>query len=400
MPSLNQRRFALFVFFFIPGVAMASWVTRTPAIRDRIDVSIAEMGLVLLGLSIGSMSGILMSAFAVGRFGTRAVMLAGTWLVASSVAFMALGTITAQPIVVSVGLACFGLGMGLAEIAVNIDGAMVERESGRAVMHTLHGCFSLGTVLGALVGLGANALAVPVEVHLATIAIFIVPAIVYFIRHIPAGTAKTDKNQTVETKGAPKDDYWRDPRLLAIALIVLAVALAEGAANDWLPILMVDEHGFSKTAGSLVFLVFASAMTFGRFAGGYFLHRFGRSAVIRTSAVFGALGLACVIFADHPILAGASVLLWGLGASLGFPVAISAAGDSGANSAERVKIVTIGGYVAFLVGPPLLGLLGENFGLRNAMLVVLALLLCAILAAPAVRPRKLATTDEAVSHSA
>jgi predicted MFS family arabinose efflux permease len=80
-------------------------------------------------------------------------------------------------------------------------------------------------------------------------------------------------------------------------------------------------------------------------------------------------------------------------------VAISAAGDSGANSAERVKIVTIGGYVAFLVGPPLLGLLGENFGLRNAMLVVLALLLCAILAAPAVRPRKLAT-DEVVTPTA
>lgn len=400
MPSLNQRRLALFVFFFIPGVAMASWVTRTPAIRDRIEVSIAEMGLVLLGLSLGSMSGILLSSFAVGRFGTRAVMLAGTWLVASSVAVMALGTVTAQPLIVSIGLGCFGLGMGLAEIAVNIDGAMVERQSGRALMHALHGCFSLGTVLGALAGMAANALEVPVEMHLALIAVFIVPAIFYFIRFVPAGTAKTDKSQTADSSTGPKDDYWRDPRLLAIALIVLAVALAEGAANDWLPILMVDEHGFSKTAGSLVFLVFASAMTIGRFAGGYFLERFGRSAVIRTSAVFGALGLACVIFSHHPILAGASVLLWGLGASLGFPVAISAAGDSGANSAERVKIVTIGGYIAFLVGPPLLGLLGENFGLRNAMLVVLALLLAAILAAPAVRPRNRANNKDTVTTTA
>jgi len=77
-----------------------------------------------------------------------------------------------------------------------------------------------------------------------------------------------------------------------------------------------------------------------------------------------------------------------------FPVAISAAGDSGANSAERVKIVTIGGYVAFLVGPPLLGLIGEHYGLRNAMLVVLTLLFCAIAAAPAVRPRIAANAEE------
>lgn len=394
MPSLQQRRLALFAFFFLPGIAMASWVTRTPAIRDRIDASIAEMGLVLLGLSVGSMTGILFSGFAVGRFGTKTVIHAGTWSVATGVALMATGTLTGQAAIVALGLGSFGLGMGFAEIAVNIDGAMVERASGKPLMHALHGCFSFGTVLGALASFAANALAVPVEAHLAAVVVLIAPSTLYFIRHIPEGTARNDAAQTREVRGDSEDAPWRDPRLLAIALIVLATALAEGAANDWLPILMVDEHDLSKTTGSLIFLVFATAMTIGRFSGGYFLERFGRSAVIRTSAIFGAVGLAGVIFSHHPVLAGASVLLWGLGASLGFPVAISAAGDSGANSAERVKIVTIGGYVAFLVGPPLLGLIGEHYGLRNAMLVVLTLLFCAIAAAPAVRPRAAANAEE------
>jgi len=88
-----------------------------------------------------------------------------------------------------------------------------------------------------------------------------------------------------------------------------------------------------------------------------------------------------------PALAAVAVVLWGLGASLGFPVALSAAGDSGPNGAARVKIVAIAGYVAFLVGPPLLGFVGEEYGLRNAMIVVLALVALATFCAPAIQRR-------------
>ncbi|MBB4351715.1 MFS transporter [Aliirhizobium cellulosilyticum] len=384
MFTISQRRLSLYVLFFIPGVAMASWVTRTPAIRDRIGASIAEMGLVLFGLSIGSMLGILLSGALVGRLGTKAVANIGTWMVIAGVATIAFGTWSSAAIAVAVGLGQFGLGMGLAEIAINIDGALVEKQSGKPLMHALHGCFSFGTVCGAIIGLAANTVALPAEWHLLAVAILIAPALVYFIRYIPAGEATTAP-ETAQHEAASNDRSWRDPRLMAIAVIVLAMALAEGAANDWLPLLMVDEHGFSQVAGSLVFLFFASAMTIGRFTGGFFLSRFGRVAVIRASALLGALGLTLVIFSHHPVLAGLSVLLWGIGASLGFPVAISAAGDSGANATGRVKAVTIGGYIAFLVGPPLLGFVGEHFGLRNAMLVVLALVIAATIAASAVR---------------
>ncbi len=386
MSTISQRRFSLFVFFFIPGVAMASWVTRTPAIRDRIGASIAEMGFVLLGLSIGSMAGILLSGLLVSRMGTKAVAHIGTWLVAAGIATISAGTWGGEAIIVALGLGLFGMGIGLAEIAINIDGALVEKQSGRPLMHALHGCFSLGTVCGAVVGLIANAVALPVEWHLAVVAVLIAPAILHFIRHIPAGKAR-ETYETVDLQSTDDNALWCDPRLLAIAVIVLAMALAEGAANDWLPILMVDEHGFSPTTGSLVFLFFASAMTVGRFTGGFALERFGRAAVIRTSAFLGAVGLGLVIFSHHPVLAGLSVFLWGIGASLGFPVAISAAGDSGANSTGRVKVVTIGGYIAFLVGPPLLGVIGESYGLRNAMLVVLGLVIAATVVAPAVKSR-------------
>ncbi|MGO4425643.1 sugar MFS transporter, partial [Streptomyces sp. MCAF7] len=87
-------------------------------------------------------------------------------------------------------------------------------------------------------------------------------------------------------------------------------------------------------------------------------------------------------------------VLWGIGASLGFPVALSAAGDSGDNSAARVSLAATLGYVAFLVGPPSLGQLGEHFGLRNALFLVLILVVAASFATPAARtPRPAGTTS-------
>lgn len=387
-PELTRRRIALFVFFFIPGVSMASWVTRTPAIRDHIDASLAEMGMVLLGFSFGSMLGVLLSGILVSLMGTKPIVLLGTSLVPSGQIIMALGAMTGLAPLVAFGLALLGFGMGLGEIAINIEGAVVEQITGKPLMHTLHGCFSLGTVCGALLGFSFTEIALPVEWHLAVVAALIVPVIVWFGRFIPSGTARTaSRKSTIKEGPDVGDPYWRDVRLYLIGTIVLGMALAEGAANDWLPILMVDEHGYSQAVGSLAFVIFAAAMTIGRFFGSYFLTCFGPANVIRGSAFFAALGLACVIFTHDPLLAGLAVLPWGLGASLGFPVAISAAGSSGRNAIARVRTVTISGYIAFLIGPPLLGLLGEAAGLRQAMMVVLCLLFLAACVAQAVHPR-------------
>lgn len=137
--------------------------------------------------------------------------------------------------------------------------------------------------------------------------------------------------------------------------------------------------------GRPVDAVFAASMTLGRFVGGRFVDRYGRAAALCASAVIGALGIALVILVDHQAVAAAAAVLWGIGASLGFPVALSAAGESGEDSAARVSLAATVGYVAFLVGPPSLGHLGEHFGLRNALFLVLILVVAASLATPAAR---------------
>nr|WP_318382215.1 MFS transporter [uncultured Enterobacter sp.] len=380
--ALLRRLWALFTFFFIPGLLMASWATRTPAIRDILSVSTAQMGAVLFGLSIGSMTGILSSAWLVKRFGTRKVIRASMAVSVSGMIMLSIALWFASPLLFAIGLALFGGSMGAGEVAINIEGAVVEREMNKTVLPMMHGFYSLGTLVGAGVGMALTGFGVAANVHILLAALVAITPIIIAITAIPEGTGKNSAEDAQHAqKGLP---FYKDAQLMLIGVVVLAMAFAEGSANDWLPLLMVDGHGFSPTSGSLIYTGFTLGMTVGRFTGGWFIDRYSRVTVVRASAVMGALGIALIIFVDSAWVAGVSVILWGLGASLGFPLTISAASDTGPDAPMRVSVVATTGYLAFLVGPPLLGFLGEHYGLRSAMLVVLGLVIIAALVAKAV----------------
>ncbi|EDD3430971.1 MFS transporter [Salmonella enterica subsp. enterica serovar Enteritidis] len=395
--ALKRRTWALFMFFFLPGLLMASWATRTPAIRDILSVSTAEMGAVLFGLSIGSMSGILCSAWLVKRFGTRKVIRTTMTCAVGGMVILSVALWCASPLIFALGLAVFGASFGAAEVAINVEGAAVERELNKTVLPMMHGFYSFGTLAGAGVGMALTALSVPPNIHIILAAAVAIAPIFISIRAIPDGTGKNaSEDAHLQEKGLP---FYRDIQLLLIGVVVLAMAFAEGSANDWLPLLMVDGHGFSPTSGSLIYAGFTLGMTVGRFTGGWFIDRYSRVTVVRASALMGALGIGLIIFVDSDWVAGVSVILWGLGASLGFPLTISAASDTGPDAPTRVSVVATTGYLAFLVGPPLLGYLGEHYGLRSAMMVVLALVILAALVAKAVA-KPVSTPQPVMEHNA
>ncbi len=379
---LQRRLWALFMFFFIPGLLMASWATRTPAIRDILSVSTAEMGIVLFGLSVGSMSGILCSAWLVKRFGTRAVIRTTMCCAIVGMLILSLALWFASPLMFALGLLVFGGSFGAAEVAINVEGATIEREMNKTVLPMMHGFYSLGTLAGAGVGMALTALGISANLHILLAGLVCIAPVLLGITAIPHGTGQNAGEEAAHgEKGVP---FYRDIQLMLIGVVVLAMAFAEGSANDWLPLLMVDGHGFSPTSGSLIYAGFTLGMTLGRFTGGWFIDRYSRVTVVRASALLGGLGIALIIFVDVAWVAGVSVILWGLGASLGFPLTISAASDTGPDAPTRVSVVATTGYLAFLVGPPLLGFLGEHYGLRSAMLVVLGLVIIAALVARAV----------------
>ena len=379
----GRRRTALFAVFAVQGVAFASWVTRTPGIRDAVRASTSGMGLVLLGLSAGAMAGILASPRLVARLGARSVVLAGGLLQVLGVATVAAGAGAGSAPVVAGGLALFGAGTGSAEIAVNVEGADVERALGRSVLPVLHGCFSAGTFAGALAGVALTAADVPVPVHLGAVALLLLVVVAAAVRSLPEGTGREPVRAH---RTGPRPAVHRERRVLLLAVLVLGMALAEGSASDWLPLIVVDGFGLDASAGALVYAVFGLAMALGRVGGGPLVDRVGRVPVLRASAVLAAVGLLLVVLAPSALLGALGVLCWGLGAAMGFPLGVSAAGDEVEGATARVSFVATGGYLAFLVGPPLLGFVGEEVGLRAAMLLVLAAVLVSCAAAAAARP--------------
>ncbi len=388
-------RNAVFLIFALSGVSLASWVARTPSIRDVLGASTFEMGLLVFGLALGSIVGLTTSSHVLARIGSATTIRISLLAVAVGLVVVGIGATMASFAVVVIGLAIFGLGNGTCDVAMNVEGAANERALDRTVMPLFHALFSGGTILGAALGAAAEFGGLSIAAHLVIIAVVIAAGGVFAVRYLQpdpavAAAEQASLEQAAHDGGSDSGwrsrlGIWRDRRTLLIGLIVLGMAFAEGSANDWLALAMVDGHGVENATGALIFGIFVTAMTVGRVGGVWLLDRFGRVPVLRVSAVFAGVGLTTVIFAPAAWLAVIGVVLWGFGSALGFPVGMSAAADDPVNAAARVSAVATIGYLAFLVGPPLLGFVGEHVGLLNALLMVLVLVAIAGIVSPAAR---------------
>jgi fucose permease len=383
-------RNALFVVFGLSGLGIATWLGRVPAVRDALDASTLEMGLLVTGLSVGSIVGITLSSHVIAAVGARRAVLGSLVTAAAGLVVAGLSVdLGAGFLGIVVGLAVFGLGNGLCDVAMNVSGAAAERVLGRTVMPLFHAAFSLGTMVGALLSAAAEAAGVPVAVHVSLLAVVLAGVAVVVTRQMQSedlGHATSDHDPAGASSGwRSRLAVWTTPGTVLIGLVVLGMATAEGSANDWLALAMVDGHGLSNSGGAVVFFVFVTAMTVARVAGSPLLDRFGRVVMLRLSAVAAVLGLTLVIVAPAPWLAVVGVVAWGLGSALGFPVGLSAAADDPRVAAARVSAVATIGYVAFLAMPPLIGFLGERLGLLNGLWVVLALIVVAGVASGAAR---------------
>jgi MFS family permease len=409
--QVTHWRNAVVVAYGASGLAFASWVSRLPAIRDALDLSPGNIGVILLCMTLGSFASVSASGLIVLRLGSKRTVRTGSIMVGVGLLAAGFGTtVLASPVATAIGLAIIGLGTGSWNTASNVEGAAVERAVGRHIMPRLHGAFSLGTVAGAGLGAAAAASSLPVFWHLAAagavVSVSVATAASWFradITPVAGERAYSPDNfedpstgpiPVIPAAGAaevPLDNKrkiaqaWRDRRTLLLGVLVLGLALAEGAAGDWVALALADGHGQSDAAGAAGYGLFVTFMTIGRFAGTVMLDRFGRVPVMRWCAAMAVLGLGVFVFAPVPWLAYVGLAVWGLGASLGFPVGMSAAADDPAKAAARVSVVSTIGYAAFLCGPPLLGLLAEHVGILHSLLAVMVMLAVSFVLSPVAR---------------
>ncbi|KNH17651.1 major facilitator transporter [Arthrobacter sp. ZBG10] len=412
--QVSSWRNAVVVAYGASGLAFASWVSRLPAIRDGLDLTPGNIGLLLLCMTLGSFVSVSASGLIVLRLGSKRTIRTGSVMVGCGLLLAGFGTsVLASPVATAAGLAVIGLGTASWNTASNVEGAAVERALGRHIMPRLHGAFSLGTVAGAGLGAWAAAISVPVFWHLAAagavVAVSVATAASWFRADItPVAGERTYSADSFgdpatgpipvlapagqpEPVDAPLDSKrqiaqaWRDRRTLLLGVMVLGLALAEGAAGDWVALALADGHHQSDAAGAAGYGLFVTFMTIGRFAGTLVLDRYGRVPVMRFCAAMAVLGLGLFVFAPVPWVAYVALAIWGLGASLGFPVGMSAAADDPAKAAARVSVVSTIGYGAFLCGPPLLGLLAEHVGILHSLLAVMVMLVVSFVLSPVAR---------------
>jgi predicted MFS family arabinose efflux permease len=352
-----------------------------PAVRDGLGLTPSQLGLLLLCPGIGSLVGLPAAGRLVARIGPARAVSAGATGVALALVGAAAGLRAGWPLLAAAGLVVYGLGVSNWDVAMNVEGADVERRLARPLLPRLHAGFSLGSVAGAGAGALAAAAGVPVVAQLLATALVVLAAAGAAVRGFLPMPPERDRQPGIGLGRA-----WRERRTVLVGVMVLAFAFTEGVANDWLALALVDGHGASEAVGAVAFGVFVAALTAGRLVGGALLERAGRVVVLRGLAATAAAGVLLVVLAGPLPLALAGALAWGAGTSLGFPVGMSAAADEPAAAAARVSVVSSIGYTAFLAGPPLVGLLAGTWGVLTALLAVLVALLVGAVAAAATRP--------------
>jgi hypothetical protein len=378
-PVLAARN-AVVLAFVLNGFLFASLVSRIPDLRAGLSLDNGALGLLLLAIAGGSILALPSAGALIHRWSAGVVVRSGAICGASGllVAGVGAGPLGLVP-VCALGLFAFGMGTGVWDVAMNVEGAEVERGLGRSIMPRFHAAWSLGSIAGAAVGVPMAALNAPLPLHFGMLGGL---AVVLALRGTRSFLSAEEEKPTPSSAG----NAWREPRTLAIGVMVLAFTVAEGAANDWLSLALIDGYGVEHWVGVTGFVAFVCAMTVGRVAGPVVLDRFGRAPVLWGSSALAAGGTVLVILGGHLVVVGLGILVWGCGAALGFPVGMSAAADDPARSAARVSVVATIGYGAFLGGPPLLGTLADRVGTLHALLAVTCLMVPAALTVFAARP--------------
>lgn len=387
--ELARWRNAIIVAFALGGVTLATWGPRLPTLRADLGLDTGALGLVLAGVTVGAITGLVGSSALLSFLGARRAICSLFWVVAFGVAVIGTGSGFAHSVpLTAIGFLLVGLGIGAVDVLINVEGAAVEQAAGRTLMPLMHAAWSAGAVVGSGIGAAAAAADLAPRWQFLAEAVLIIVVATVASRAIPLGprAAAEATHASLRQRLLGWLHGWRDGRLLMIGLVMLGVELGEGSANNWLTLAVTDGHHQPDAVAALFFTIFAAGETLARVLGGPLVDRFGRVATVRMTTALGAVGMVLFIVAGPVWLIVLGIALWAVGVSMGFPLGMSAAADSGPSPAARVSVVASIGYLANLGGPPVVGFLAQSFGLLGALWLVIVLLAVSFAFAGSLRP--------------
>lgn len=368
------------------GMLTAVWGAGLPVLDARVGLGPTRLGLLLLTLALGTAIAMPLAGHLAHRWSDAAVL-----RVALPTAALLLATIGAMPAAepMIALAAAFGLCCGAINVGLTSQATAAERAAGRPVIARMHGCWTLGAVLGssalaAALRAGGDSLLLLPAAALSAGALLTLLSL-----RLPVDRAGTEPGTAAHPSAAASQGPTRtlSPVLVGAGAVAAAAFVVEGAATDWAGIHTTRVLGAEPAAGAMMYAVFFAAMTVVRFAGDRLRGTVAAPILVAAAAVVTLLGFVLVLLS--PIVAeGARVVVaaggWalaGAGTALVWPIVIGSLGASRIDP-RRLSVVTTIGYLGGFVGPVLIGGLAAGVGLAGAMVLPAALTVLLAAAAP------------------
>lgn len=371
-------RAAIVATFALHALATMPVGARMPAIRDQAGLDAPGLGLALGAYAISLLIGTRVVGRLMVRFGDRSVLRVGIPLL--GLALIPVG-FAHDLLTLALPLVALGLLAGAMDVAMNAYAVALERRMGRPILSGLHGAWSAGM-------LGSGAIA------LVAVAAGIGPAVQFTIMGATCALAGVVLLRGLEDipaeRSRPGSSAPVDVRAVLVPTLILGIIgfgsfVVEGSIMDWGQIYLRDVGGAVAELAALAYLANALGMLVSRLVGDRAVVRVGPVALVRWSSVAAALSIALVVLRPEPVLGVFAYAVIGFAAGPVFPVALSAAGATGAASSWVLGWVVTMAYLGSVAGPMLIGFAAGAVGLREAFLIPVALGLLMALLAPAVR---------------
>ena len=364
----SKPKDAVFVSFFLYAFSLGTLFPRLGDLQNQMDIDKATLGFALIGLPLGVQITLLFADRIVRRFNFRLILMLGIPLLSISQCFAALSQ---GPFMFAGILILGGVSIAVIEVAVNLEADRVEAQSGQRIMNRSHAYWSFGFFGAGIAGAGFSQLGISPFVHFALVTVFgSTLTILLFVKY----NAAKPRRQSVVVKN--KSFVWPSKGIFLLVFFSLSAMLVEGASIDWSVIFMRDIFNTVPIVSGLALALAAIAQGFIRYFADQFVDKYGPERVSLYSLIAMVLGVGCVVFSFDPMIALLGFLLMGGGSAVIFPLAMSAAAQrTDKTPEENVASLAQFVFVIFLLAPPILGFVGEHFGLRWSFALCFPLLI-------------------------
>lgn len=347
---------AVALVFCLVSIFVGSWFARIPEMQTALQLSEVSLGLVLLGMPVGTIVVMPLTGWLVPRWGAGPVTFGAALI--QGVPFLLLPMASSGLLLAGV-LCAAGMVNGTLNVAMNARANAVEEQRAVGIMSTCHGFFSIGGMIGAGIGSIASWLSLSFGWHFA-ILVGSAGAVVLFHR-------------AALVEGPPARETGRvfmlpSPALAGLAALLFCILLAEGAVSNWSAVYLHKGLGASTGIAGLGYAAFSGAMAVGRLYGDRILEEFDTGWVVQIGALVAALGLGVAVALAHPVAGIVGFFVQGIGFAVLVPVLYrTAARTPGMAPGASIAAVATAGYLGLFTGPPALGFVAETWGLAWAI---------------------------------